>query len=352
MKVSVDSLLEPISAENPCGEDIGYDPQFAELEALMLGKQETQFAAAEEPDWKAVTKGCVALFARSKDLRVALRLALGLLKMEGLPGFRDGLLVMKGLLEKYWDPVYPRLDPDDNNDPLERVNILASLTTPMGTYGDPFQFLLRVRQAPLSDSSQFGPIRMVDLDRVAAGAASEDGAGMTAAQIQAALRATSPDKLTETYAAIVDSEVAVRELDTFLTKTVGASRSVAFDALAGTLKDLQKVLAPYANASSAPAEEAAAGDTERTPTSRQGGAIGATISGEIRSREDVTRVLDQICDFFKRTEPSSPVPHLLQRARRLVNLDFVELLNDLAPESLAQFKSIAGIRDADGDGAT
>src|SRR6478736_8964125 len=98
MKVSVDSLLEPISAENPCGEDIGYDPQFAELETLMQGKQETQFAAAEEPDWKTVTKECLDLFNRSKDLRVALRLALGLLKMDGLTGFRDGILVMKGLL--------------------------------------------------------------------------------------------------------------------------------------------------------------------------------------------------------------------------------------------------------------
>ncbi len=350
MKVSVDSLLEPISADNPCGEDIGYDPQFAELEALMQGKEETQFAAAEEPDWKAVTKGCIALFERSKDLRVALRLALGLLKMEGLPGFRDGLLVMKGLLENYWDPVYPRLDPDDNNDPLERVNILASLTTPMGTYGDPFQFLLRVRQAPLSDSSQFGPIRMVDLDRVAAGT-SEDSGAITAAQIQAALRATPPEKLAETYTAIVDSEVAVRELDTFLTKTVGASRSVAFDALAGTLKDLQKALAPYASSASAPAEDVSAPATGGASAAAQAGPAGAAISGEIRSREDVTRVIDQICDFFKRTEPSSPVPHLLQRARRLVNLDFVELLNDLAPDSLAQFKSIAGIRDADGEGA-
>lgn len=351
MKVSVDSLLEPISADNPCGEDIGYDPQFAELETLMQGKPETQFAAAEEPDWKAVTKGCLALFDRSRDLRVALRLALGLLKMEGLPGFRDGLLVMKGLLEKYWEPVYPRLDPDDNNDPLERVNILASLTTPMGTYGDPFQFLLRIRQASLSDSSQFGPIRMVDLDRVASGAASEDSGAMTAAQIQGGLRATPPEKLAETYTAIVDSEVIVRDLDTFLTKTVGASRSVAFDALAGTLKDLQKALAPYASTGTAPSDESAAVEMGGAPVAVQGGRGAAAISGEIRSREDVTRVIDQICDFFKRTEPSSPVPHLLQRARRLVNLDFVELLNDLAPDSLAQFKSIAGIRDADGEGA-
>jgi type VI secretion system protein ImpA len=346
MKVSVDSLLEPISAENPCGEDIGYDPQFAELETLLQGKPETQFAAAEEPDWKAVKKECLDLFNRSKDLRVALRLALGLLKMDGLTGFRDGILVMKGLIERYWEPVHPRLDPDDNNDPLERVNILASLTTPMGTYGDPFQFILRIRQAPLSDSSQFGAIRMVDLDRIASGAEAAEGA-VTAAQAQGALRATPPENLSETYNAIVDCEVAVKEIDTLLTKAVGASNAVSFDSLASTLKDLQKALAPYVSASTVPADGSAPSGVSAAGGVQQTGGGGAGISGEIRSREDVTRVIDQICDFFKRTEPSSPVPLLLQRARRLVNLDFVELLNDLAPESLAQIKSIAGIRDAE-----
>src|SRR5437867_2073246 len=101
MKATVDSLLEPISADKPCGEDIGYDPQFVELDTVIQGKPETQFAAAEEPDWNAVMERCMELFNRSKDLRVAVRLALGLLKTEGLPGFRDGLLVIKGLIERY-----------------------------------------------------------------------------------------------------------------------------------------------------------------------------------------------------------------------------------------------------------
>ena len=110
MKATVDSLLEPISAEHPCGEDIGYDPQFIELDTFLQGREETQFAAAEEPDWKAIMERCLALFQRSKDLRIALRLSVALLKMEGLPGFRDGLVLLKGLVERYWDPVYPRLE--------------------------------------------------------------------------------------------------------------------------------------------------------------------------------------------------------------------------------------------------
>jgi type VI secretion system protein ImpA len=342
MKATVDSLLEPISEDNPCGEDIGYDPAFIELDTMLQGKEETQFAAAEEPDWKAVTERCLELFGRSRDLRVALRLSLALLKTEGLPGFRDGLLLLKGLIERYWEPVYPRLDPDDGNDPLERVNILSSLATPAGAFGDPLQILARLRQAPLTESPQMGRISMADIERSASGAAADGAGTLTSSQIQGAFRSTPPAKLREIYDGVTGAQGAVKELDDLLTKAVGSSNAVAFDSLAALLKELQKALAPYA----APNESV---QTDGEPAVDAGGtqADGPGISGSIRSRQDVVRVLEQICDFYRRTEPSSPVPLMLQRARRLVDMDFVQLLTDLAPESLNQIHVIAGIRPND-----
>lgn len=339
MKATVDSLLEPISTEHPCGEDLGYDPQFIELDTFLQGRQETQFASAEEPDWKTIKDRCLDLFQRSKDLRVALRLALSLMKTEGLPGFRDGLLVLKGLIERYWEPVFPRLDPEDANDPLERVNILSSLATPAGTFGDPLQILARLRQAPLSESPQLGRISMADVDRSVSGASAEGAAAISSSQVQGAFRSTPPEKLREIYDAITGAQGAVKEIDDLLTKTVGISKTVAFDALASLLKELKKTLAPYA----APHENVDVGG-ESTGVAGDGQAEGVGISGSVRSRQDVIRVLDQICDFYKRTEPSSPVPLILQRARRLVDMDFVQLLTDLAPDSLSQINVIAGIR--------
>ena len=343
MKATVDSLLEPISAENPCGEDIGYDPLFVELDTLLQGRQETQFAAAEEPDWKTVTERCLELFKRSKDLRVAVRLSLGLMKTEGLPGFRDGLLVLKGLLERYWEPVYPRLDPDDGNDPLERVNIISSLATPAATFGDPLQIIARLRQAPLTASPQLGRISMLDIDRSVSGTAVEGTQMLSASQIQGAFRSTPPEKLRENYEAIVSVQATVKEIDDLITKAVGNSRAVAFDALANALKDLQKAIAPYA----APNESVDASG-ESTGAAGEAHADGPGISGSVRSRQDVIRVLEQICDFYRRTEPSSPVPLILQRARRLVDMDFVQLLTDLAPDSLNQINVITGVRPGDG----
>ena len=50
----------------------------------------------------------------------------------------------------------------------------------------------------------------------------------------------------------------------------------------------------------------------------------------------MVRALDRICEFYARTGPSSPVPMLLQRARRLVDKSFLEVLRDLVPDGLNQ----------------
>lgn len=128
--IEVEQLLKPVSAEEPCGKDLSYDPNFLALEGLIAGKRETQFSAAEEPDWKAVHDACLALLGQSKDLRVAVILCLALLKLEGAVGLRDGLALLKGSLERYWPELYPKLDPEENNDPLERINVIASISTP------------------------------------------------------------------------------------------------------------------------------------------------------------------------------------------------------------------------------
>ena len=72
--IVAEELLKPISDEAPCGEDLSYDPGLQELETLARGKPETQFSAAEPPNWKELRARCLELFARSKDLRVAMTL--------------------------------------------------------------------------------------------------------------------------------------------------------------------------------------------------------------------------------------------------------------------------------------
>jgi type VI secretion system protein ImpA len=59
----------------------------------------------------------------------------------------------------------------------------------------------------------------------------------------------------------------------------------------------------------------------------------------------VTRCLDLIVDFYDRTEPASPIPHLARRIRRMVPMDFLELMEELAPSGLKEFRALAGVSD-------
>ena len=69
----------------------------------------------------------------------------------------------------------------------------------------------------------------------------------------------------------------------------------------------------------------------------------------VESREDVLRVLDQVCTYYELFEPASPVPFLLKRAMRLVEMNFMEIIEDLAPDSMGHIEMITGPRGEDGN---
>jgi type VI secretion system protein ImpA len=68
----------------------------------------------------------------------------------------------------------------------------------------------------------------------------------------------------------------------------------------------------------------------------------------INSRADVEQSLEAIIAFYERTEPSSPIPHLAKRMHRMVSMDFVELMEEIAPSGMKEFRSVAGVADAKG----
>jgi type VI secretion system protein ImpA len=68
------------------------------------------------------------------------------------------------------------------------------------------------------------------------------------------------------------------------------------------------------------------------------------LTGDITSTADVSAALDKIISYYRRNEPSSPVPLLLERAKRLVSQDFMEILSDIAPDALSQAQIVTGAK--------
>ena len=57
------------------------------------------------------------------------------------------------------------------------------------------------------------------------------------------------------------------------------------------------------------------------------------------------RALDAVAEFFRKSEPSSPIPLFVERAKRLVSKNFLEVLADVAPDALPQARSAGGLRE-------
>ena len=336
--MSVDELLNPVSPDQPCGDDIAYDPELQELETALQGKPETQFSAAEEPNWSDINSRATRLFARSKNLRVAMALMLSSLQREGLPGLRDGLRLLRELIERHWQDLYPRLDPEDENDPTERMNIISSLVTPLGTFGDPMRFLDRLHHTSLTKSTQLGKFDLADVEAAQSPTPEEGAPKLT--EIEGAIKDTPGEELANAFRAVEESLEETRRIDQFLTETIGASQSLDWSPLQAVLQEIQKVLAPHVPRE--PEEEPAASPSVEEPASEASKKMAAVESGPVSSREDVLRLIDRICDYYKRFEPSSPVPYLLLRARAMVNMNYMEIVEHMTPDALSQVQLITG----------
>src|SRR3546814_843338 len=129
--IEIEELLEESDPDTPSGENLEYDPLFGDLERSAQGKPEQQFGdtivPSEEPEWNDVRDNALAVLSRSKDLRAAVHLGQALTRTDGFQGICDTLGLVRGYVERYWETVHPQLDPEDDNDPTERVNALAAL---------------------------------------------------------------------------------------------------------------------------------------------------------------------------------------------------------------------------------
>lgn len=336
--LDLESLLQDLSADAPCGENLEYDAGFAAMERSSQGKPEQQMGTtvipAEEPDWRGVRETCLDLFKRTRDLRVAVTLARAQLGTSGLSGFADGIALVRGLIERQWAGVHPQLDPTDHNDPIMRVNAVAAL-------GGQDTVIRSLRLTPLAVSRALGRFGLRDIE-IAAGTSPAPGGDTPqpdTATVDGAFMDSDESELRASADALKRSLADLEALDDSLNTAIGSAPGPDLSALKTTLKAMDRVMREQLVRRGG---DEAAGEDGAAEAGGEGGGK-PRRSGEISSREDVIRVLDKICEYYARHEPSSPLPILLQRAKRLVSKTFVEIIRDLAPGGTSEVETIAGL---------
>jgi type VI secretion system protein ImpA len=331
--IKVEELLAAAAEAPPCGPNLEYDREFQLLEQAARGKPEQELGdtriPAVPPDWSEVRRRAEALFARTKDLRVATLLARALVRLSGVAGLAEGLALVRAMLERCWDHVHPELDAEDR-DPTMRLNALAALM-------DPEALLCDLRQAAILPPVKQGRVTVRELLIAAGKMAPTDGEQVKSlAEAEAIVRQAAAEQ-PPAARAVASALEDVDTIHALVAGKVGHERAPNF-------APLRELLAPAAALCGRALGASAPAAANREAGVAPAAAAAAPARGEIASREDVTRMLDRVCDFIERTEPANPAPLLIRRARRLMAKDFLEIIADMAPESLAAIRSVAGIK--------
>ena len=331
-------LLAEVSPASPCGENQEYDSVYIELEKVARGKPEQQYGETviprEDPDWIEIQRLALELLGRAKDLRVAVYLTRAALVSEGLAGYLAGLQLILALLERYWDEVHPQLEPD-SNDPTMRVNALAPLCAVETG-------LRELRRADfVAERSATISVRDVEvvLGKAPASGADPVAVAAVAAAVNEA-RAADRDPVH-----LVESLVnTVKAIDLLCKEKLGEHQAPDFRPLNQLLHYLSRYGAQFAEV---PDNKKVAEGAMKSISDNGGMAASSAVgsASTLASRADAIKLLEDVCTFLERTEPSSPSPLLIRRAVRLIDMSFVQIIQDLVPDVLDRIEDIAGLKD-------
>lgn len=316
---SVEELLAPISDVSPAGEDLSFSADFdAVVEArraddptLEQGEWVTDLKSA---DWPGVAHRCSKLLReRSKDLRLASWLAEAQMQIHSYAGLADGLRLMTGLLERYWDDVHPQMEDGDLE---QRVGNVTWLLANAESW---------VRRLPLVQSSQ-GRYGLVDFEAARNRRSDSDpGNGLSMERFDAARRDTPHAFYVRLAATVPDCQEALAALEQVVDARLGRD-SPSFASLREQMQLVREATMRFAreagvlldggadgSAGAAFAESAAPAERVVQVASA---AAPADFNAAIGNRREAIAQLRRVAEFFRQTEPHSPVAYLAEKAAR------------------------------------
>jgi type VI secretion system protein ImpA len=291
--LNLDRLLAPVSADQPCGDDLAFS---SEIDAIVRARQADDpsleqgawVTELKEADWKFVGRECAQLIEkRSKDLQLAVWLAEASVQTAGVRALADSLLLTAMLCERYWDGLYPLPDEDGVE---RRIGNLAWLAARIAPWLRAVPLTM-----PLADGAAGHALRDFDVARMQGGDA--------LAKLEGARQRTSQTFYTNLMRDCEHCADAIDRLEKSVDAVVGAD-GPSFSAARSGLESLVLFIKPaLKEAVPAGADVVAA---VPLPTSAQ--------DGPLQSRVQALAQLRAVADYFRRTEPHSPVAYLADKA--------------------------------------
>jgi type VI secretion system protein ImpA len=323
-----DELLNPIPGANSAGTNLRYAPVYEKIKEAR--RQEDDAAQGEWrherklADWPLTIKLIQETLAKqSKDLQLAAWLTEALLRRDGVAGLRQGLDLLRGLIENFWDTLYPELEDGD-------AELRAA---PLQWIGDKLD--LALKSAPLARKGP-GFLKYKESRAVGYEADAADNEAKTAARAEA----IAEGKLTaEEFDAAFDATPKqfyvdlLGDCDGVLESMAALSESgdsrfgdvaPSFSRLRASTEEVRQTVSilfqkkrekePDAVPDEAAVEEEAPADS--TGGQATGAAPGRQLSAEPASRGDALERVLAVARYLRREEAYSPAPYLMLRGLR------------------------------------
>jgi type VI secretion system protein ImpA len=360
-----DTLLAAIPGDNPSGESLRFAAPYDAIQEARRSDDDLDQGDWVRPtkaaDWSGVIKTATeALATKSKDLQLAVWLVEALVKRHGFPGLRDGLRLLWELQERFWDTLYPEIDDGD----LEfRAGLLGWLNLKLPP---------SIRLTPLTQGMNgegYGWLRWKesrDVDNIGR----RDQAAMAAVVAEGKITGEQFDKAVEATPRVhcqtlfEDLNAAWQEYE-HLDRTVDDRFGRESPGLTGIKQAIADCLSLVTEigerkggfdptpepelAPQAPEEAADVGVQENSQPALSPHHRSVVASLELQSRADALRQLAAVGDYFRRTEPHSPVSYLIQRAVRWGEMPLEAWLQNVIHDEsvLDQLRETLGLKDSD-----
>lgn len=346
--ITASELKTAIDGTDASGENCEYDALYTDLDDLAVSDEDL----GKEADFRQLEKNCLELWNKTRDLRVVAYLCIAETELNGFDGLSEGLDVIRWLISDMWETFYPRLDPDDDNDPLERLNIMAMLSPQPGAFNDPIMFLSKLRTIRLMSEL---PYTMRDV--MISNGELESETPVDAKLIAAEMMSLPVEKI-QARAALLDKiQENVEGICSAMNEKMEGGYSLNMSALQKELKRFQTFYAKFTDSftEQASAEVPENAEQENVPVAAAARPVARNNFSDLSSIRASTRAeallfLKKGAEYFRSEEPTSPVPYLIERALRLSEMNFMDLLADIAPDALSRGRDILGVRQDENDG--
>ena len=343
--IPFEELAVPLEGENPAGENLEYDPLYLEMDSLAVAIPDSQMGDSKiegrGPDWHKLKENCLSLWTKTRDLRVAAYLVVAETAEGGLNDCLEGFKLLLFLLRDMWDTVYPRLDPNDENDPTERLNTLVMLSPEPGAINDPIMFISRFRALKLIPALPY-TLRdhLISINEFEAA----DGQAIDPHLISGEIMQVPLEEVEKQAALLRELKETIEALCATADEKVQGGYGLNMGSLLAEIGKLGKF---YANHIQSTGGTAGAAGEEAALQTEEAITISGNASFKVGSRTEALLMLRKGAEYFQRNEPNSPIPLLVNRALRFSEMNFIDLLEDIVPDSLSQGKRILGIKEPD-----